>query len=199
MYGRPGPIRAVAEIGQKVLLIDRTSYKLYWVAYREGISPSHPFVANVGVIAAGARVPVFNTTAILDLNDGQLGQFRAHVLDDIHVVINQPGGLARYGLMNVFARLNAFGRLEDRCDHLTEFFILEDDRIFLDVTNPTGYALAQARVAFYGFKYVLAGAGGATTMSGGQLPPLAQFDTIEQAMNSAYKPFAIVPVGGWMR
>ena len=198
MHGRPGLIQPVAEVGEKILAVDRGQYKLYWVAFREPILPSHPLVANLGAIAAGGATAPFNTTAILDLNDGQLGQFRAHVLDDIHALIGQPAQAARFGIMNVTSRFNAFARLEDPCDHLSEFFILEDDRIFITGTNPTGYALVQARIAFYGFKYVLAGKDGATQMSGGQLPPIDTYATIADAKASGEK-FTVVPVGGWIR
>lgn len=197
MYARPGPMKPVAEVGEKVLVIDRSLYKLYRVAYREQLLPSHPLVINLGALGVGATGAPFNTTATLDLNDGQLGQFRGHVLDDFHAEIRQPAQTSRFGIRGIIARFNAFARIEDPCDHLSEFFILEDDRIFITATNPAGYALAQARIGFYGFRYVLAGPGGQTTYTSGQLPPIATFNTIEEAMLSSHRPFTIVPVGGW--
>jgi hypothetical protein len=194
MYGKVGPIEHIAEVGENVLLVQYGQYSLYQIAYIEPIPRSHPLVANVGAIAAGATVPVFNTTAILDMNYGQLGQFRAHVLDDIHVTVLQAQALARFALMNVSATINPFVHLEDPDDVLTEFAIWEQNRVFLTVVNPTGYPLAQARVAFYGYKYVLAGPEGP---SGGQsLPPIAKYTSIKEAIDAGKK-FAAVPVGGW--
>jgi len=194
MYGKVGPIEHVAEVGENVLLVEHGQYHLYQIAYIEPIPTSHPLVANVGAIAAGGIVAAFNTTALLDLNYGQLGQFRAHVLDDIHVVVRQAQALDRFALMNVTATINAFTRLEDEYDILTEFAIWEQRRVFLRVTNPTGYPLVQARVAFYGNKYVLSGAEGAS--GGQQINPIAKYGSIKEAIEGGKK-FSAVPVGGW--
>jgi len=194
MYGKIGPIEHIAEVGENVLLVEHSKYSLYQIAYIEPIPPSHPLVANAGAILAGGIVPNFNTTAILDLNYGQLGQFRAHVLDDIHVTVLQAQSLTRFSLMNVSATINAFTRLEDPYDILTELAIWEQRRVFLRVVNPTGYNLAQARMAFYGYKYALAGPEG--TSGGQQINPFATYDSIKAAVESGKK-FAVVPVGGW--
>lgn len=194
MYGKIGPIEHIAEVGENVLLVEHSKYSLYQIAYIEPIPPSHPLVANALAILAGGIVPNFNTTAILDLNYGQLGQFRAHVLDDIHVTVLQAQSLTRFALMNVSATINPFTRLEDPYDILTEFAIWEQRRVFLRIVNPAGYALAQARVAFYGYKYVLSGSEG--TSGGEQINPFATYDSIKAAVGSGNK-FAVVPVGGW--
>ncbi len=197
MYGKVGPIEHVAEVGENVLLVEHGVYRLYQVAYIEPIPPSHPLVAEVTAgagLAAGGNIPAFNTTNLLDLNYGQLGQFRAHVLDDIHVTVLQAQSLARFALMNVSATINVFTRLEDEYDILTEFAIWEQRRVFLRVVNPTAYALAQARVAFYGYKYVLAGTQG--TSGGQQIEPIGTYHSIKEAVDAGRK-FSVVPVGGW--
>ncbi len=199
-----GPMEPIAEVGENILVVDRESYRLYTVAFLEPISASHPFVANAVVapaviLAAGAVAPVLSTTNILDMQNGQLGQFRMYVLDDIGVEFLQPQSLTRFGTLNQQARVNAFNRLKDPCDHLTEFFVFEQDRPFLRVTNPTQYALNQARVAFYGYKYVLSGADSADAVApGGHVTPIATYPNIAAAKKANYK-FTVAPVGGWGR
>lgn len=194
MYGKVGPIEHIAEVGENVLLVEHGLYSLFQIAYIEPVPRSHPLVANVGAIVAGATVPAFNTQPILDMNYGQLGQFRSHVLDDVHVTVLQAQALARFALMNVSATVNPFIHLEDPYDILTEFAIWEQRRVFLRVVNPTGYNLVQARVAFYGHKYVLSGPEG--TSGGGRITPIATYGSIKEAVDSGKK-FAVVPVGGW--
>jgi len=199
-YTRPfraGPVEPVVEVGHNLLLANARNYKLYHVAYIEPIPRSHPLVVNIGAILAGATAPDFNPAAVLDFNYGQLGQLRAAVIDDIHVTMLQPAGQARFGNMNVFATINAFSALYDPCAHETEQFIFEQDRMFLRAVNPTGYALVQARIAFWGYRYVLAGDKGPSS-SGEHTPPLKTFLTIDDALASGEK-FTVIPVGGWSR
>jgi hypothetical protein len=191
-------IKPIADVGENLLLIDNANYELYQVAYRNAIPQSHPFVvdASAGLgLVAGGRIQAFNTNNILDLNEGQVAQFRAFVLDDVHVRINQPAATARQALGQLVATFNPFSKLYDPDDALTEFFSFEDVRPILDITNPSGYALVQVRVAFYGYRYILAGKEG-TSALGGRITPIDTFRTIKAARESSYK-FAAVAIGGW--
>ena len=194
---KPGPIEPVVYAGENVLLLDREAYNLYQVAYIEPIPASHPLVANIGAILAGATAAPFNTQNILDMQYGQFGQYRVRLLDDVHAVLSQPQSVARFSTKNVNARISVWSHLYDPDDHQTEFFIYEDDRIFLTATNPTGYNLAQARAAFYGYRYVLVGADGQAG-SGGKVPPIDRYPTIKKAKESGFN-FTVIPVGGWGR
>lgn len=196
MTYRPGPIAPIAQVGDNVLLSQRRTFEHYRIAFIESLPLSHALVVDAGAIAAGITANAVNPQLVLDLATGQLGHYRAHVLDDIHVQINQPAATARMSNRNVTARISAFTHLEDPYDAQAEFFILEDQRFFLLVTNPTGYALTQARVAFYGFRYVLEGRNGSA--SGKTIDPIQRYDSIEAAKQSGLK-FAVVPVGGWDR
>ena len=199
---KPGPIEPVAQVGQNLLVIQTTKYRLYQVAYTEQVYLSHPLVVNLGAPAAGVVLADFNTNTVLDMQDGELIQLRAFVLDDIHVVMLQPLAVTRGITQNVQARLNAFLAQKDPCHHTTEIFIFGDQRIFLRGQNPTLYALAQARVAFYGIRYVLAGSSGPAT-KGGRLPAIKTFPDIQAAIEWSRAPegekFTIVPIGGWGR
>ena len=194
------PIKPIADPGENLLLVDNARYHLYQVAYRETIPPSHPFVAEASAgagLAAGGRIQAFNTNTILDLSEAQVGQFRAYVLDDVHVRMNQPGATARHSTGQLIATFNPFSKLQDPYDAMTEFFSFEDQRPILDITNPTGYALVQVRVAFYGFRFVLAGKEGISSL-GGKVAPIETFENIKAARETGAK-FAVGGVGGWPR
>ncbi len=194
---QPGPIRKVALPGENILLVQTDRYRLFQIAYIEPLPRSHPLVINVGAPAAGQTLADFNTQNVLDMEYGQLGQFRMKVLDDIHVVVLQPAQVSLHSTLNVIATVNPFTALADPSGHQTEVFIFEINRIFVRVTNPTRYNLAQARVALDGFRYILAGAEG-TSLSDGVLRPIETFSSIQQAKASKI-PFTIVPMGGWGR
>jgi len=208
MYGysgpfAPGPVRPVAKVGENILLADHETYKLYEVAFIEPFAPSHTLVFNAGALAAAGVANNQSTTAILDNQYGQLSQIRARVLDDVHVLVKQPQAVARMSNLNVTARINAFSALYDPYDALSEFFIFENQRFFLDFLNPTQYAIAQSRVLFYGYKYVLLGREG--TSSGNHLQALKEFLSIDEAMRQTDEirggrlQFTVIPTGGWGR
>lgn len=207
-YPRPfraGPIQPVVEVGQQLLLADRQAYNLYKVAFIEPLAFSNPLVVNGNAlvnpaapatpIAAGVTTAVVSTQAVLDNQYGQVGIFRAKVLDDVVATIFEPQAEARYTIKNINAVVSAFNNLEDPDANLTEFAIFEDRRIFLSFRNPTGYALNMSRVAFWGFKYVLAGPEGPGSSSG-RVPPLRRWLTINEAVESGER-FTVVAVGGW--
>ena len=192
---RSGPIEPVARVGEYVLLADRQGYRLFTVAFVEGLPPSHALTANIGALAAGATSAPFSLTNLLDMQYGELGQFRARVLDDFHAILLQPQAVQRWGTMNQTSRLNAFGRLYDPCDHLSEFYIFEDQRVWLTAQNPTGYALAQARVSFYGVRYVLANENGPS--AGQHLQSIKTFASPAEAKAAGFN-FTVIPAGGWV-
>jgi len=191
---KPGPIEPVVEAGQNVLLVDRTNYNLYQVSYIEPLIRSYPLIYDGGALAAGATAPIANMQTLLDMQYGQLAQIRCRVVDDIDVIVFQPQAIARQANKNQIANFNAFSALYDEDDQGSEFYIFEDQRIYLQITNPTAYAGTKTRVSFYGIKYVLYGGQGAST--GGHVLPMKSFDTIRDATNSGER-FTVLPIGGW--
>ena len=191
---KPGLIEPVVEVGQRVLLADGLKYRLYDVANIEPLLPSHPLIFNGGALAAAGVTAALSTTAVLDMEDSTFGQYRVMVLDDIHIQMRQPQAVTRWTNLNINATINLFTPLYDPCGHQTEFFLYRQERPFLVITNPTGYNLAQTRVAFWGYKYIIGGKHG--VVHAADLEPIQMFDSIEQAMASGQK-FTVVPTGGW--
>jgi hypothetical protein len=193
----PGPIRPIAQAGDYVLLADRESYHLYQVAFYEGIPESTQFRLNIGAIGAGVTAPAFSTQAALDMANGQLSQLRWYVLDDIEVELAEPAGVYRFSSLNTNAAVDLFTHVRDPFDAATEVYVFEAQRPSLRATNPTGVALAQARVQFYGFRFVLYGRGGAD--SGGKAEPFQSFGNIHDAVEQIAAPFIVIPTSAWGR
>ena len=200
----PGDIKPIVKVGQNILVIDRESYKLYKVGYIAPVPPAENFILDVvnilglANIGAGITSGAANTQNFLNMQDGQLGQFRFRVLDDIICEVLQPQSVARFNVQGLNTNLNSFQALRDPCDHLSEQFVLEQDVPFLRVTNPTGAAITRARVQAYGFQYVLEGFDGALADAGRSITPIAHYASMSEAVRSG-ELFTVVPAGGWGR
>jgi len=151
---RAGPIEQVNMPGETVGLWINKVYEFYKVLFIEGIMRSDPVTLDLGALAAAAISAVTQAT-LLQMPDLEFVQLRLEVLDDIEVIIYQGRADQRHKLQNVVATLSRFNREFDPCAHQTEMFEFEDNFIFLQATNQTGYALTQARVVFWGYRYVL--------------------------------------------
>lgn len=195
---RAGDMEPIVDPGQQLLIVDREGYNLYRAAFIEPIPYSRALVIDLitGTVATGAAGAQVSMTTLLDMQDNQAGQFRMELLDDIDVVVSQPQSVARYSTRNVNATVSRFSKLRDRCGHLTETFILGQDRTFLTPTNNSGRGITLGRAAFWGFKYVLVGKSGVPTT--GALDPIRVFMSIDEAIRSGEK-FTVLPAGGWGR
>ncbi len=93
----------------------------------------------------------------LYVNDDELAQFRLIPLDDILVGMNQPRAQTRWAGKNATGRLTQFQAPPTWSlrYNLAEIFNFEDDKLFLQITNPTKDAQQRTRVQPLGFRYVL--------------------------------------------
>lgn len=151
---KAGPIDSVVMPGETVGVWVNKVYKFYKVFYIEGLTRSDPLTVDLGALAAGA-VSAVTQLLLLEMPDKEFGQFRCEVLDDVSVILYQGRADQRHKLENVVATMSRFTHLHDPCAHGTEFYVHEDDFAFMQAQNFTSYALTQARVAFWGFRYVL--------------------------------------------
>lgn len=154
---RAGPIEPIVLPDQIVGIWVNKIYKFYRVPYIEGVPRSDPIENDFAVAALLAALATTAVTQLrlLEMPDKEFGQFRGFVIDDIAASLWQGRSDGRYKLNNRNARLTRFTHMADPDDHTTEFYVHEDDFAFMQVLNPTDYDLTQARVAFYGFRYVL--------------------------------------------
>lgn len=151
---RGGPIEQIVMPGETVGLWINKVYEFYKVVYIEPIIRSDPVTIDLGALAA-AGVSAITQVALLQMPDLEFCQVRAEALDDVSVILYQGRADQRHKLQNVVATFSRFSALFDPCAHLTEFYEFEDNWAFLQATNLTAYALTQARVVFWGFRYVL--------------------------------------------
>jgi len=151
---RGGPIEQVVMPGENVGIWVNKVYEFYKVDYVEPITRSDPVTINLGALAAGVVSAVTQIT-LLQMPDLEFAQLRMEVLDDVSCIVYQGRADQRHKLQNVVSTVTRYSPLFDPCGHQSEFYEFEDNYIFLQATNQTSYALTQARVAFWGFRYVL--------------------------------------------
>ena len=151
---KSGPIEPICLPGQIVGIWQKKNYVFGRVVYIEGIPPSDPIEVNLGAIAAGGTSAIVQTVA-LSLSDDEFGQFRCKVKDDICAMLWQARPDGRYKLRNRNARVTRWTNEQDPCGHTTEFYVYEQDDAFHQALNPTAYNLTQARLVFWGFRYVI--------------------------------------------
>jgi hypothetical protein len=132
------------------------TYRFLQVEYIEGIMRSDPLMVDV---AAGAGLAVAANSGILQLTILEMqtngfGQYRAAVIDDFTALLYQGRADQRHTTHQTVARYDRFTALHEPDGHVGEFYVHEDDWAFVQATNPTDYALALCRMAFWGFRYV---------------------------------------------
>lgn len=159
---KAGPIEPAVAPYQNIAVWVNKVWRYYTVDYIEGIPRSSPllfdFVVATGAVVAAAAATGVQQLTLLRMPDKELGHFRLYVLDDMEFELWQGRSDGRNRLMNVQARSGLFSDLRDPCGHLSTFFMHEDDWAFGNCFNPSAtVVLARARVAFYGYRYVLSG------------------------------------------
>jgi len=151
---KAGPIEQVVMPGENVGIWVNKTTQFYKVVYIEPITRSDPVTFDLGALAAGG-VSIITQITLLQMPDLEFAQLRMEVMDDVSCILYQGRADQRHKLQNVVSTVNRFSPLFDRDGHQTEFFEFEDNYIFLQATNQTAYALTQARVVFWGYRYVL--------------------------------------------
>ena len=206
VYQATGPIEPVCEPGQNVLVRDRGIFKLYQVSAIETLHPSGPLTIDNTAMAQSGITRNFNPFATLDMGYGQMGQYRFQVLDDIMVDVFHPQASGRYTNNNGQSNIGWYSRFFDPHDAFSEFFVLEQDHPFFTITNRRSVAIDQARIVFYGYRYMLVGKSvdvpaGRASSSGIRIVPLQTFSSIEAAIEATKGPqgirFTVIQLGGW--
>lgn len=195
----------IAQPGEYILMYFGRQWLLYQVLYEEPFWYSQQFtvdLSNGAGMAAQTILQNISTQNQLDQADGEMGQFRMSILDDIQVVFKNPQANTYAVDRNSTANFDRFTQRRDRSGHLTEFFVSQQNRPYLTVTNPTQYTIPFARVAFEGIRYVLSGSGGSTQGQSGAIQ--APIQSFPQGINQALAwgqqnnlKFVVVPVQGW--
>ena len=157
----PGPIRPVVKIQETLGVLTQRRWEYFRAIFIEGMPRSTPLVADL-VALSGATSIVANGTiarrvlAILQLNTNELLHLRWEPIDNVEGVLWEQAGAGRWAARGATARVDQGTKVYDPYLATTTFFILGRDRdMNLEVRNPMGVALPQARFSFWGYRYVL--------------------------------------------
>jgi len=158
-----GPISPICQNKEHLAIWSEQRWIGYQVDYIEPIPRSGAFVVDlmvllgVGVLAAGAQLNGLLVPAIQS-NANELGHFRWFVIDDIEGMLWELAQMGRFAPRGGQAGVNLFTDQYDPWLATTTFWVLggsgdKDARI--GCTNVSGVVINQARVGFFGYRYIL--------------------------------------------
>ena len=156
------PIQPVAKIKENLAVWSRGSWHHFNIDLIEPIPRSSPTMVEM-VTASGAVTIAANGTiakrvvTFLRVGELELLHLRWEPLDDVEGVLWELPTTARFSTGFVHARVTPFTALRDPDLATTTFFVLggKERNMNLEVRNPTGVALPQARFVFFGYRYLL--------------------------------------------
>ena len=200
-----GQLEPIAEPGQNILMSFGRQWLLYQVIYIEALWHSQALtvdLTNGAGLAALSTAGPFSTQNQIDQNDGEMAQMRMSIMDDFQVTFRQPLATVRGVDRNSTSLFDPFSQLRDEDAHMTEFFVSQQNRPYLNATNITNFTIPFARVAFEGIRYVLSGGDGTTQGASGAIQsPIQSFPNgLGQAQEwgkANNTKFVVVPVQGW--
>lgn len=153
---RPEPMRPIVLIGETLAIWLGTEWRYFTCHQLVAIPPGRAARQNFGAILAGQQLQAQQFIAIRPVN-GEFVQYRFWPIDDIELVERQPQSSILRGLQNVTPTIDKMSIINNPFVSSTETYTYElGDQTFVpffDVTNPTGYNLAQSVVAFTGFRF----------------------------------------------
>lgn len=153
---KAGEIDPIGLVGENLAVWYSKSWHIYTIDFVEQMPRSANLVFDQGALAALANSGDVRLTN-LDQNIDPPGliQLRFYPLDDIQVQVKIQRSEARFTSANVSALVDRMTEIADPCLHTTEIVVLQDKSLYVNCTNPTAYATAMSRVAFFGFRYML--------------------------------------------
>ncbi len=161
-YAQPGPITMIGLPDQRIGIWLSPSRGVYDIEKVEPILVSQAFtfdivaISGLGAIAAGGtRNAIQIANLQLSTNPMEALQLRGFALDDIMATIKMGAADFRFKTFRLVARIDRMTAQRDPCGHSTEFMVLGNNTPEVDVQNASNYAIAQARLSFYGFRYTL--------------------------------------------
>ena len=153
---KAGGIDPIGLVGDNVAVWLNGSWWVYRIDFWEQMPRGQQMDVDLGAVAAlgntgDQRQNVFDQSS----NPPGMMQLRCFPLDDIQILVRMGTGNTRFAASNIVAQIDRFTELSDPDLHSTEFFVLKNNSVYLNCTNPTAYATAMCRVAFFGNKYNL--------------------------------------------
>lgn len=151
----PGPIAPVVKAGQNLGILTQGVYRFFRVLFIEGIPPSPETTQNLGAVTAAAASAATEIT-VVQAQEGNLIQARMAPMDDFEAQVSQVRAAGRFSTFTQQARVTPYIAGVDPHYATTTTFILGNTRsLFITAHNNTDYNLAQTRIRFWGYRYVL--------------------------------------------
>lgn len=156
-----GPISPIAKIGENLAIWRDMAWYAYKIQWYEGIPRSSPFVIDLVAASAATNVAAGATTTktiltALACYPNELLHLRWEPIDDIEGMMWELSNQARYATKGAQARVSKFTRKQDPNLSSTTFWIFDQNRDpSFSAFNPWSIAQSTARVAFWGYRYIL--------------------------------------------
>lgn len=136
-------------------------WKYYNTIYVEPLPPSLDLINDFGSISSSA-VSRANQVTILEMEGSakqetdvsEVAQLRFYPIDDVAITLKQPNAMGRFKTLSTEIRVDYNTAIIDPALKSTEFYVYEDDTVYMDVYNLTQYTLSKTRVQFYGWRIV---------------------------------------------
>jgi hypothetical protein len=159
-----GPISPVAKIKDNLsIFTEKNDWDHYLIDYIEPIPMSSPFQVEM-ITANGFTQMAANgsmqkaVVQILQMNSNELLHLRWYPIDDVHGLLWQLSGQARFSSRGAHAHVTQATSTFDPYLATTTFWVLGGEvskDMNLEVRNPNPVVISQARFAFFGYRYVL--------------------------------------------
>ena len=156
-----GPISPVVKIKENLSVMTGGDWSHYRVDYIEPLPRSAPLVVDLVALSGNVTIAANGSITkqliqFLRLNDKEITHFRFEPIDDIEVILWEQSATARYATNFVQARASKFTATRDPWLATTTFFVIGKDRdVNIEARNPNPVAWPQARVAFWGYRYIV--------------------------------------------
>ena len=156
-YQKPGPMAPLALVDEWLGIWNLSQWLCYKVKHYEELPKSRQFIQDFGAVAAAAWTGATSTLAVLQqrLTPPEAVQMRFYPLDDVEVLFSIGNADVRFNTVQATARADITSMQVDPDLANTEVVVLTNSVPFLNIFNPTGYALGQSRVVFLSVRYAL--------------------------------------------
>jgi len=157
-----GPLSLVARIRDTVSILTAKKWEHHQVIYAEPWPRSSPLRLDMVAFATLTSLGASPTTItkrllnILQVTDGEMLCIRFEPLDDVEVVVYEQAGTGKFNARNAHARIDMGTCVRDPYLASSTLFVMGDQRdVQLEIRNPHPVALPQARLQFWGYRYLL--------------------------------------------
>ena len=152
----PQQIQPVVETGQNLGVLVQGDWLFFRVDHVEAVPASRQTTQDLGSVSDASSSGETEIT-VVRAQDGNLLHIRMFPLDDVELDVfhgRSTGG--RHTTYSTKARISPATANTDNFHSLSTAFIFGKDRpMYINAYNETGYALAQSRVRFFGYRYRL--------------------------------------------